>query len=94
MISVATAFGILLWRNGFRQESGLVADRYWIIVVLIFQIVVVALFLGRIPYIKLAGEVWNLGSGYKHFHDVSSFVSISPERNAHTLMHFFATDLF
>ena len=91
VITVATSFGILLWRNGFIQESGLKVNRYWIIAVLIFQTVIVALFISRVPYIKLAGEVWGLGSAYKQFHDVSSFISIWPERNAHTWMHFFAT---
>ena len=90
VIIVATSFGILLWRNGFIQESGLKVNRYWIVAVLIFQSVIVAIFIGKVPYIKLAGEVWGLGSAYKQFHDVSSFISIWPERNAHTWMHFFA----
>ena len=91
LIFIAFAMGMVLWRNGFRQDSGVRADAIWLLVILFVQLAVVAIFNGRVPYVKPAGEVWNLGSGFKQFHDVTSFISISPDRNAQTWMHFFAT---
>lgn len=91
LIAIVIAFGALLWRFGFSQDSGIRINRFWLAAIFIYQTVIVAMFIGKVPYMKLAGEVWNLGSAYKQYHDISSFISISPERNADTWMHFFAT---
>ena len=62
-----------------------------LLLLLIFgiQIALVIGFHGQLPTLKTEGEIWNMGSGLRQFHDVGSFISLSPDRNARTWFHFF-----
>ena len=91
LVGLALTFAAALWWGGRGYDLSLNLSLYWLVVLVGIQLVVVSFAIGRAPYIKLAGEVWNLGSGVKQFHDLNSFVSISPDRNVNTWMHFFAT---
>ncbi len=66
--------------------------RPWLLLLLIFsiQIALVIGFHGQVPALKTEGEIWNMGSGLRQFHDVRSFISLSPDRNGRTWFHFFA----
>ena len=80
----------LMHRSG-AGDLPLQLRRPWLLLLLIFsiQIALVIGFHGQLPTLKTEGEIWNMGSGLRQFHDVRSFISLSPDRNARTWFHFF-----
>ena len=92
-----TLCGLILPVLGLMHRSGagylpLQLRRPWLLLLLIFgiQIALVIEFHGQVPALKTEGEIWNMGSGLRQFHDVRSFISLSPDRNGRTWFHFFA----
>ncbi len=93
---ILTLCGLTLPVLGLMHRSGagylpLQLRRPGLLLLLIFgiQIGLVIGFHGQVPEFKPEGEIWMMGSGLRQFHDVRSFISLSPDRNARTWFHFF-----
>ena len=61
-----------------------------LLLLLIFgiQFILVLLFHGQLPGLTPESEIWYVGSGLRQFHDLRSFISLSPDRNAQTWINF------
>ena len=89
LIALAVMFGLVLWRRGFAVGSGLRPHLLWLTLLFAFQLLVVALVIGKVPYVNLTDELWYIGSAQKQFENVSRHVSFSPERNAQNWINMF-----
>lgn len=82
---------LLLQRSGAGEQAlTLRRPRLWLLLLFAGCLLLVAAFIGRLPIPQIAAEIWSMAGGIRQFQDPRNFISLAPDRNAHTWFHFFA----